>query len=77
MEDDPMSRNGNVAIFVGAFLVVAAISISAVARGEKSEMATTRLAYSQVFRDPMNATCPNPTRRKVKTSAGYKWRWVC
>jgi hypothetical protein len=72
-----MSRNSKIAFFVGAFLVVGVISVSAVAQSEKSDMATTRLAYSQVFRDPMNATCPNPKHRKVKTSTGYKWRWVC
>jgi hypothetical protein len=72
-----MSRNSNVAFFVGTFLVVGVISVSAVAQSEKSDRTATRLAYSQVFRDPMNATCRNPTHRKVKTSAGYKWRWVC
>jgi hypothetical protein len=72
-----MSRNSRILFFVGALLVVGVISVSAVAQTEKSDTAPTRLAYSQVFRDPMNATCQNPTHRKVKTSTGYKWRWVC
>ena len=72
-----MSRNSNVSFLVGAFLVVGVISVSAVAQSEKSETATTRLAYFQVFKDPMNATCRDPQRRKVKTSKGYRWRWVC
>ena len=72
-----MSRISNAAFFAGAFLVVGVISGSAVAQGEKSETETTRLAYYQVFRDPMNATCRNPQHRKVRTSKGYRWRWVC
>ena len=72
-----MSRSSDVAFLVGAFLIAGVISVSAVAQSEKSETAATRLAYYQVFSDPMNATCRNPQRRKVKTSKGYKWRWVC
>jgi hypothetical protein len=72
-----MSGNRNIAFLVGASLVLGIISLSAVAQGENSDTATTRLAYFQVFTDPMDATCRNPTRRKVKTSKGYKWRWVC
>ena len=78
-----MSRNRNIAFSVGAFIVLGvilgAISTSAVAQSNKYNTAATRdaYAYSQVFTDPMNATCPNPRHRKVKTSKGYKWRWVC
>jgi hypothetical protein len=74
-----MSRNRNIAFFVGAYLVLGVISTSGVAQSKNTKMATTRdaFAYSQVFTDPMDSTCPNPTRRKVKTSKGYKWRWVC
>jgi hypothetical protein len=74
-----MSRNRNIAFFVGASLVLGAISTSAVAQGKSTNMAATRdaYAYSQVFTDPMDATCANPRHRKVKTSKGYKWRWVC
>ena len=72
-----MSGNRNVVLLVGAFLVFAMISVSAVAQEKNTDTATTRLAYFQVFTDPMNATCPNPRHRKVKTSKGYKWRWVC
>lgn len=72
-----MSRNGKVTFFVGASLVLGVISASAVAQGRSTDMAPTRLAYYQVFTNPMNATCRNPTHRKVKTSKGYKWRWVC
>jgi hypothetical protein len=74
-----MSRYRNIACFVGASLVLGLISTSAVAQGKNSNMAATgdAYAYSQVFTDPMNATCPHPTHRKVKTSKGYRWRWVC
>jgi hypothetical protein len=72
-----MSGNRNVVLLVGAFLVFAMISVSAVAQEKNTDTATTRLAYFQVFTDPMNATCPNPRHRKVKTSKGYRWRWVC
>ncbi len=75
-----MSENCNIAFLVGAFLVLGMISLSALsaaAQGGNTDTATTRLAYSQVFTDPMNATCRNPTHRKVKTSHGYRWRWVC
>ena len=72
-----MSENCMIAILVGASVVLGMISLAAVAQGGNTETATTRLAYSQVFTNPMNATCRNPTRRKVKTSQGYKWRWVC
>jgi hypothetical protein len=72
-----MSRKRNVAFFVGAALVLGVISTSAVAQSKNPDTATTRLAYFQVFTDPQNATCPNPRHRKVKTSKGYKWRWVC
>jgi hypothetical protein len=74
-----MSRNRNNAFFVGASLVLGVISSSAIAQSKNTNMAATRDAYAyfQVFTDPMNATCPNPRHRKVKTSKGYKWRWVC
>jgi hypothetical protein len=72
-----MSRNRGIPFLVGAFLVLGTISVSAVAQGRYTDSVATRVAYSQVFTDPMNATCRNPTHRKVKTSNGYKWRWVC
>jgi len=74
-----MSISRDVAFLVGASLVLGAISTSAVAQSKNANTAATRdaYAYSQVFTDPMNATCPNPRHRKVKTSKGYKWRWVC
>jgi len=72
-----MSRNRNIIFLAGACLVLGMISVSALAQGKNTDTATTQLAYSQVFTDPMNATCPNPRHRKVKTSKGYKWRWVC
>ena len=74
-----MLRNINITFFVGATLLLGVISTSAIAQGKNTNMAATRdaYAYSQVFTDPMNATCPNPRHRKVKTSQGYKWRWVC
>jgi hypothetical protein len=64
-------------LFVATALVVGAISTSAFAQGENADTAVIRLAYSQVFTDPQDSTCPNPKHRKVKTSKGYKWRWVC
>lgn len=78
MEDTVSNRNV-VFFVVGASLVLAVISTFAVTQSKNTNMATTRdaYAYSQVFTDPMNATCPNPRHRKVKTSKGYKWRWVC
>ena len=72
-----MSRNRNIIFLAGASLVLGMISVSALAQGKNTDAATTRLAYSQVFSNPMNATCRNPTHRRVKTSQGYKWRWVC
>jgi hypothetical protein len=77
--EDAMSRNHNISFFVGASLVLGVISTSAVAQSKNPNMAATRdaYAYSQVFTDPQDATCPNPKHRKVKTSKGYKWRWVC
>ena len=72
-----MPRSRNIIFLAGASLVLGMISVSAVAQGKNTDTATTRVAYYQVFTDPMNATCPNPKRRKVKTSTGYKWRWVC
>ena len=74
-----MSRNRSIAFLVGAFLVLGVISTYAFAQSKNTNFAATRdaYAYSQVFTDPMNATCPNPRHRKVKTSNGYKWRWVC
>jgi hypothetical protein len=78
-----MSRKCNIACFVGASLVLGVISTSAVAQSnntdKNTDMAAARdaYAYSQVFTDPMDATCPNPRHRKVKTSKGYRWRWVC
>jgi hypothetical protein len=80
--EDPTSRNSKtalnskIAFFLGAFLVVAVISAT-FAQSRKVETAPIRLAYSQVFTDPQDATCPNPRHRKVKTSKGYRWRWVC
>jgi hypothetical protein len=79
-----MSRTRNLVFFVGgASLVLAATSSSAVAQSnnidKNIDLAAARDAYAyyQVFTDPMNATCPNPRHRKVKTSKGYRWRWVC
>jgi hypothetical protein len=72
-----MLKNRKIAFFVGASLVLGVISVSAVAQSKNTDTAPIRVAYSQVFTDPMNATCRNPVRRKVKTSAGYRWRWVC
>jgi hypothetical protein len=74
-----MSRNRNIAFLVGASLVLGVTSTYAVAQSKNTNLAAIRhaYAYSQVFTDPMNATCPNPRHRKVKTSNGYKWRWVC
>jgi hypothetical protein len=72
-----MSGNRNIAFLVGTSLVLGMISVSAVAQGKNTDTATTRVAYFQVFTDPQDATCPNPRHRKVKTSKGYKWRWVC
>jgi hypothetical protein len=79
MEDDPMSRNRNIAFFVGASLALGVISTSAVAQSKHTNMTATRdaYAYDQVFTNPQDSTCPNPKHRKVKTSKGYKWRWVC
>ena len=67
-----MSRNRNIVFFVGASLILGGISTSAVAQSN----AATRNAH-QVFTNPQNSTCPGPKHRKVKTSKGYKWRWVC
>jgi hypothetical protein len=72
-----MSRNRNIAFFLGASFVLGLVSTSVVAQSKNTNMATTRVAYSQVFTNPMNSTCPNPRHRRVKTSKGYKWRWVC
>jgi hypothetical protein len=72
-----MSRNSKIALLVGASLVPGVISASAIAQSKNIDTAPTQLAYSQVFSNPMNATCRNPTHRRVKTSQGYKWRWVC
>jgi len=71
-----MSRNSKITFLFGTFLVMAVIS-AAFAQSRNSETAPIHLAYSQVFTDPQDATCPNPRHRKVKTSKGYKWRWVC
>jgi hypothetical protein len=65
------------ALFVATALAVGLISTSAFAQSKDADTAVIRLAYTQVFTDPMDATCPNPRHRKVKTSKGYKWRWVC
>jgi hypothetical protein len=65
------------ALFVATAIAVGVISTSAFAQGKDADTAVIRLAYTQVFTDPMDATCPNPRHRKVKTSKGYKWRWVC
>jgi hypothetical protein len=72
-----MSRNRNIIVLAGASLLLGMISVSALAQGKNTDSATTRLAYFQAVKNPMNATCPNPRHRKVKTSQGYKWRWVC
>ena len=77
-----MSIKRDIAFLVGASLAVAVISTSAIAQSDQSKNTNTAAtrdayAYSQVFTDPMDATCPNPRHRKVKTSKGYKWRWVC
>lgn len=74
-----MSRSRSIAFYVGASVVLGVISTSVVAQSKDTSTVATRdaYAYSQVFTDPMDATCPNPKRRKVKTSNGYKWRWVC
>ena len=73
-----MSRNSNIVCLVGASLVLGMIATSAVAQSKNTYEATRdAFAYSQVFTDPQDATCPNPRHRKVKTSQGYKWRWVC
>jgi hypothetical protein len=72
-----MSRNRYIAFLVGASLVLGMTCISAIAQGKNTDTATTSVAYFQVFTDPQDATCPNPRHRKVKTSKGYKWRWVC
>ncbi len=72
-----MSTSRNIVLLAGAYFALGMISTSAVAESKNSDTATTRVAYFQVFKDPMNATCPNPRHRKVKTSSGYKWRWVC
>ena len=72
-----MSRHRNIAFFVGASFVLGVISASAVAQTKNSDPAPIRLAYLQAVKNPMNATCPNPRHRKVKTSQGYRWRWVC
>ena len=74
-----MSRNRNIAFFVGAALVLGVISTSAVAQNKSTNMAAIldAYAYDQVFTNPQDSTCPNPKHRKVKTSKGYKWRWVC
>jgi hypothetical protein len=74
-----MSRNRNSAFYVGASLVLGVISTPVVAQSKDTNTTATRdaYAYSQVFKNPMNATCPNPRHRQVKTSKGIKWRWVC
>jgi hypothetical protein len=74
-----MSKTRDVTFCVGASLVLGVISTSVVAQSKDPDTTATRDAYAyyQVFTDPMNATCPNPKRRKVKTSKGYRWRWVC
>ena len=77
-----MPRSRTIALFAFASFVATAlaagvISTSAFAQGKDADPAVIRLAYTQVFTDPMDATCPNPRHRKVKTSKGYKWRWVC
>jgi hypothetical protein len=74
-----MSRNRNIAFFVGVSLVLGVISTSAVAENKSTNLAATldAHAYDQVFTNPQDSTCPNPKHRKVKTSKGYKWRWVC
>lgn len=76
-QEDSMSRNRNIISLAGASLVLATISVCAIAQGGNTDTATTRVAYFQVFTDPQDATCPNPRHRKVKTSKGYRWRWVC
>ena len=72
-----MSGNRKIIFLAGASLVLGMISVSALAEGKNTDTATTRLAYFQVFTDPQDATCPNPRHRKVRTSKGYRWRWVC
>ena len=72
-----MSENCKIVFLVGVSIVLGMISLAAVAQGRNSGTPATGAAYYQVFTDPMNATCRDPTRRKVKTSHGYKWRWVC
>jgi ABC-type Na+ efflux pump permease subunit len=72
-----MSETRSIALLVGASIVFGVIALSAAAQSRNPDTATIRVAYYQAFTNPMNATCRNPTRRKVKTSSGYKWRWVC
>jgi len=75
-----MPRSRTFAFFTFALFVATALAfgaISAFAQGKAADTAVIRLAYTQVFTDPQDSTCPNPRHRKVKTSKGYKWRWVC
>ena len=55
-----MSRNRNVAFLVGTSLGFAIMATTAMAQSKDSDTAPIRLAYSQVFTNPMNATCRNP-----------------
>jgi hypothetical protein len=71
--EDPMPRSLTIAFFTFALLVatvpaVGVISTSAFAQGKDADTAVIRLAYTQVFTDPQDSTCPNPRHRKVKTS---------
>ncbi|MGC1563051.1 MAG: hypothetical protein WA820_24815 [Bradyrhizobium sp.] len=65
------------ALFVATALAVGVNSTAVFAQGKDAGTAVIRLAYTQVFTDPQDSTCPNPRHRKVKTSKGYRWRWVC
>jgi hypothetical protein len=72
-----MPRNRNIIVLAAGSLVLGVISTSAVSQTKNSNTAPIQLAYFQAVKNPMNATCPNPRHRKVKTSQGYRWRWVC
>jgi len=72
-----MPRTRNIIFLAGASFMLGVISASAVAQTKNSDTAPIQLAYFQAVKNPMNATCPNPRHRKVKTSQGYRWRWVC
>jgi hypothetical protein len=62
---------------VSAVLILTAVTAAPAFAQDARAATRDAYAYDQVFTNPQDSTCPNPKHRKVKTSKGNKWRWVC